>query len=89
MSLLDALGDCGGLVRIGVVFGHKLPRLCASAHLLRMFSHVLPPFRWLYGWIVYAELLLLVAGVGFVGADKPGVHAYFSVLSELIVMMGA
>ena len=50
-------------MRIGVVFGHKLPRLCASAHLLRMFSHVLPPFRWLYGWIVYAELSYFLSQV--------------------------
>lgn len=43
-SLFDTLSDSGGLVRVGVVLGHELTCLSASAHRLRLFSHMLPPF---------------------------------------------
>lgn len=48
VSLFDSFSDGCGLMGVSVVLSHELTCLCASAHRLRRFSHMLPPFRWLY-----------------------------------------
>ena len=48
VSPLDSLCDSCRLVRVGVVLGHEPTSLCAPADRLRLLSHMLPPFRWLW-----------------------------------------